>query len=72
VSTMLNNRQDYVIQTNDPKGDEGFGKGLGVVICLVFVFGVIQIAYETVVGWYQSIVQWGGETAAFIASFWPF
>lgn len=43
-----------------------------MVICLVFVFGVIQIAYETVVGWYQSIVQWGGETAAFIASFWPF
>ncbi|TIU20469.1 MAG: hypothetical protein E5W49_12410 [Mesorhizobium sp.] len=58
---MLNNRQDYVIQTNDPKGDEGFGKGLGVVICLVFVLGVIQIAYETVAGWYQSIAQWGGS-----------
>ncbi|WP_164829384.1 hypothetical protein [Sinorhizobium meliloti] len=28
---MLNdNRQQYVIQSNDPKGDEGFGKFLGV------------------------------------------
>lgn len=72
MSTMLNNRQDYVIQTNDPKGDEGFGKGLGVVICFVFALGVIQVTYETVAGWYQSIVQWGGGLAAFIASYWPF
>lgn len=48
---MLNNhRQDFVIQSNDPKGDEGFGKVLGFVICFVFFLGALQVAYETVMG----------------------
>lgn len=70
---MLNNhRQDYVIQSNDPKGDEGFGKVLGFVICFVFFLGALQVAYETVMGWYLSAVNWGSETVAYIASFLPF
>ncbi|EHK52643.1 hypothetical protein [Allomesorhizobium alhagi] len=70
---MLNNhRQDYAIQSNDPKGDEGFGKVLGFVICFVFFLGMLQVAYETALGWYHAAINWGGETIAHIASFLPF
>ncbi|TIT74569.1 MAG: hypothetical protein E5W57_25375 [Mesorhizobium sp.] len=66
------NRQDYVYQSSDPKGDEGFGKVFATVICFVFFLGALQVAYETVSGWYQSFVQWGSEMLAFLAGFWPF
>jgi hypothetical protein len=70
---MLNNhRQEYVIQSNDPKGDEGFGKVLGFVICFVFFLGALQVAYDAVVGWYDATVNWGSETAAYVSSLWPF
>jgi hypothetical protein len=67
-----NHRQDYVIQSNDPKGDEGFGKVLGFVICLVMFLGALQVAYGAVAGWYYAAMNWTSETAAYIASFWPF
>ncbi|RWI62653.1 hypothetical protein [Mesorhizobium sp.] len=67
-----NHRQDYVIQSNDPKGDEGFGKVLGFVICFVLFLGALQVAYDAVAGWYDAAVNWGSETAAYVASFWPF
>ena len=52
---MLNNHgQDFVIQCNDSKGDEGFGKVLGFVICFVFFLGVLQVAYETAQRWYHG------------------
>ena len=38
------NRQDYVYQSSDPKGDEGFGKVFAVVICFVFFLGALQVA----------------------------
>ncbi|RJT32642.1 hypothetical protein D3227_26895 [Mesorhizobium waimense] len=66
------NRQDYVYQSSDPKGDEGFGKVFAIVICFVFFLGALQVAYETVSGWYQNFVQWGSEMLAFLAGFWPF
>ncbi|TIL60586.1 MAG: hypothetical protein E5Y79_10010 [Mesorhizobium sp.] len=70
---MLNNhRQDFVIQSNDPKGDERFGKVLGFVICFVFFLGASQVAYETVMGGYHAAISWGGETIAHTASFLPF
>ncbi|MEI8703492.1 hypothetical protein [Mesorhizobium sp. ISC15] len=66
------NRQDYVYQSSDPKGDEGFGKVFAVVICFVFFLGALQVAYETVSGWYQYAERWGSEMLAFLAGFWPF
>ncbi|TIS64299.1 MAG: hypothetical protein E5W93_02770 [Mesorhizobium sp.] len=66
------NRQDYVCQSSDPKGDEGFGKLFGIVICFVFFLGALQVAYETVSAWYQSFMQWGSEILAFLTGFWPF
>ncbi|WP_353646105.1 hypothetical protein [Mesorhizobium sp. WSM2239] len=66
-----NHRQDCVIQSNDPKGDEGFGKVLGFVICFVLFLGALQVAYDAVAGWYDAAVNWGSETAAYVATFWP-
>ncbi|NRQ18896.1 hypothetical protein [Ensifer sesbaniae] len=70
---MLNdNRQQYVIQTNDPKGDEGFGKFFAVVILFVFFLGCVQMALETVTAWYRDTMVWVNETATYLGSFWPF
>jgi len=70
---MLNdNRQQYVIQSNDTKGDEGFGKFFGVVILFVFFLGCVQLALETVSSWYRDTMGWVNETAAYLGSFWPF
>lgn len=70
---MLNdNRQQYVIQSNDRKGDEGFGKFLGVVIVFVMLLGFVQVAYESVMAWYRDTMAWLNETAAYLAGFWPF
>ncbi len=48
------NRQDYVYQSSDPKGDEGFGKLFAIIICFVFFLGALQVAYETVSGWHKT------------------
>jgi hypothetical protein len=64
------NRQDYVYQHSDPKGDEGFGKLFSVIICFVFLLGALQVAYETVSGWYQNLMQWSSEMLAFLAGLW--
>ncbi|TIR49092.1 MAG: hypothetical protein E5X53_26015 [Mesorhizobium sp.] len=52
--------------------NEGFGKVLGFVICFVLFLGALQVAYDAVAGWYDAAVNWGSETAAYVASFWPF
>ncbi|RWJ21180.1 MAG: hypothetical protein EOR27_24320 [Mesorhizobium sp.] len=70
---MLNdNRQQYVIQSNDPKGDEGFGKFLGAIIVFVMFLGVVQVAYDSVMAWYYDTMVWLNDTAAYLAGFWPF
>ncbi|MDW9589693.1 hypothetical protein GOC31_27190 [Sinorhizobium meliloti] len=70
---MLNdNRQQYVIQSNDPKGDEGFGKFLGVIIVFVMFLGFVQVAYESVMAWYRDTMVWLNHTATYLAGFWPF
>lgn len=65
-------RQDYVYQSSDPKGDEGFGKAFAIAICFVFFLGALQVAYERVSGWYQNFMQWIIEMLAFLIGFWPF
>ncbi|MDE3795787.1 hypothetical protein CN155_10450 [Sinorhizobium meliloti] len=70
---MLNdNRQQYVIQSNGPKGDEGFGKFLGVVIVFVMFLGFVQYVYESAMAWYRDTMLWLNETATSLAGFWPF
>lgn len=70
---MLNdNRQDYVIQSNDPKGEEGVGKAMGVVIVFVMFLALVQIAYESAIAWYRDTVIWLNDTAAYLAGYWPF
>lgn len=66
------NHQDYVYQSNDPKGDEGFGEAFAIVICFVFFLGALQVAYQTVSSWYQNFMQWGSELLAFLVGIWPF
>jgi hypothetical protein len=50
----------------------GFGKVLGFVICFLLFLGALQVAYDAVAGWYDAVVNRGSETAAYVASFWPF
>lgn len=70
---MLNdNRQQYVIQSNDTKGDEGFGKFLGVVIVFVMFLGCIQVAYGWLLSWYRETMAWVNQTATYLGNFWPF
>jgi len=70
---MLNgNRQQYVIQSNDPKGDEGFGKFLGVVIVFVMFLGFVQYVYASVMAWYRDTMVWLNDTASYLAGLWPF
>lgn len=70
---MLNdNRQQDVIQSNDPKGDEGFGKFLGVIIVFVMFLGVVQVAYDAAMAWYRDTIIWLNDTATYLAGFWPF
>lgn len=70
---MLNdNRQQYVIQSNDPKGDEGFGKFLGVVIVFVMFLGFVQYVYDSVMAWYRDTMVWLNDTVSYLAGFWPF
>ncbi|WP_104668191.1 hypothetical protein [Ensifer adhaerens] len=70
---MLNdNRQQYVIQTNDTKGDEGFGKFFGAVIVLVMFLGLVQMAFDTITVWYRDTMAWVDDTATYLGSFWPF
>ncbi|MDX2387965.1 hypothetical protein GHK29_33985 [Sinorhizobium medicae] len=70
---MLNdNRQQYVIQSNDPKGDEGFGKFLGAIIVFVMFLGVVQVAYNSVMAWCRDTMAWLNDTATYLAGFWPF
>jgi hypothetical protein len=66
------NRQQYVIQSNDPKGDEGFGKFLGVVIVFVMFLGFVQYVYDSVMHWYRDAMVWLNDTASYLAGFWPF
>lgn len=70
---MLNdNRQQYVIQTNDPKGDEWFGKAFGGIAVVVLFLAIVQAVYETVVARYQDTIVWLNDTATYLAGFWPF
>jgi|GEM_PF-744135 len=70
---MLNdNRQQYVIQSNGPKGDEGFGKFLGVIIVFVMSLGVVQVAYDSAMAWYRDMIIWLNDTATYLGGFWPF
>lgn len=70
---MLNdNRQQYVIQSNDPKCDEGFGKFFGAVILFVMFLGFVQVVYESVMTWYHDTMVWLNDTATYLAGFWPF
>lgn len=70
---MLNdNRQQDVIQSNDPKGDEGFGKFLGVIIVFVMFLGVVQVAYDAAMVWYRDMIIWRNDIAIYLAGFWPF
>ncbi len=70
---MLNdNRQQYVIQSNDPKGDEGFVKFFGAVIVFVMLLGFVQIAYEAIMAWYHDTMVWLNDIATYLAGFWPF
>jgi hypothetical protein len=48
------------------------GKVLGFVICFVLFLGALQVAYDAVAGWYDVAVNWGSETVAYVAGFWPF
>jgi hypothetical protein len=64
--------EQYVIQSNDPKGDEGFGKFLGVIIVFVMFLGFVQVAYEAVMAWYRDTMVWLNDTATHLAGFWPF
>ncbi|MEY9534754.1 hypothetical protein [Sinorhizobium fredii] len=69
---MLNeNRQQYVIQTNDAKGEEGVGKAMGVIVLFVIILAAVQYAYEAVMSWYRETIAWVSETAAYVGSFWP-
>ncbi|MGN7882522.1 hypothetical protein [Ensifer sp. 22460] len=69
---MLNeNRQQYVIQTNDAKGEEGVGKAMGVIVLFVIFLAAVQYAYEAVMFWYRETIAWVSETAAYVGSFWP-
>ncbi|MBD9497897.1 hypothetical protein [Ensifer sp. ENS01] len=69
---MLNeNRQQYVIQTNDAKGEEGVGKAMGVIVLFVIFLAAVQYAYEAVMFWYRETIAWISETAAYVGSFWP-
>ncbi|UTV41835.1 hypothetical protein MYG64_35600 (plasmid) [Ensifer adhaerens] len=69
---MLNeNRQQYVIQTNDAKGEEGVGKAMGAIVLFVIFLAAIQYAYEAVLSWYRETIAWVSETAAYVGSFWP-
>ncbi len=69
---MLNeNRQQYVIQTNDAKGEEGVGKAMGVIVLFVIFLAAVQYGYEAVMFWYRETIAWVSETAAYVGSFWP-
>jgi hypothetical protein len=48
------------------------GKVLGFVICFVLFLGALQVAYDAGAGWYDGAVNWGSETVAYVAGFWPF
>ncbi|AGA08622.1 hypothetical protein CN151_28155 [Sinorhizobium meliloti] len=68
---LSDNRQQYVIQSNDPKGDEGFGKFFGVIIALVMFLGVVQVAYDSAAAWYRGMIIWLNDTATYLVGFWP-
>ncbi|MDE3775520.1 hypothetical protein CN210_34480 [Sinorhizobium meliloti] len=53
---LNDNRQQYVIQRNDPKGEEGFGKFLGVVMVFLMFLGVVQLAFDSAIAWYRDII----------------
>ncbi|WP_028055625.1 hypothetical protein [Sinorhizobium medicae] len=68
---MLNdNRQQYVIQSNDLKGDEGFGKFLGVIIVFVMFLGFVQQTYESAMACYRDMMIWLNDTN--LTGLWPF
>jgi hypothetical protein len=70
---MLNdNRQQYVVQNNDPKGDEGFGTFFGVIIVFVMFLGLVQLTLDTLMVWYRDAMAWVNEIATYLSSFWPF
>lgn len=69
---MKDNRHDYIYQTTDPKSDEAVGTMIFAVMVLIGVLYVLQLVFETVAGWYYAAMNWASETAAYIASFWPF
>lgn len=69
---MLNeNRRQYVIQTNDAKGEEGVGKAMGVIVLFVIFLAAVQYAYKAVMFCYRETIAWVSETAAYVGSFWP-
>ncbi|MEY9722147.1 hypothetical protein ABIA22_004701 [Sinorhizobium fredii] len=70
---MLNdNRQQYVIQSNDPKGDEWFGKFFGAVVLFVLFLAVVRYVHESVMAWYRDTMIWLNAAATYVADFWPF
>lgn len=69
---MRDNRNDYIYDSVDPKANAAVGKLGGVVILFVFFLGALQVAIDTVSGWYRETMQWFGETATYLAGFWPF
>jgi hypothetical protein len=66
------NRQQYVIQNNDPKSDEWFGKFFGAVVWFALFLAAVQFAYETVLAWYRDAMVWLNDTVTYLAGFWPF
>lgn len=68
---MRDNRHDYIYDSTDPKANESVGKLGGFVMTIVFFLGVLQVVSDTMIGWYRDAMQWGSETAAYLASFWP-
>lgn len=69
---LSDNRQDYVVQTNDRKGEEGVGKAMGVVVLFVLFLAFVQVAYESTMAWYRDTLTWLSDTATYLAGFWPF
>ena len=70
---MLNdNRQQYVIQSNDPKGDAWFGKFFGAVVLFVLFLAIVRYVHDSVMAWYRDTMVWLNDTATYVAGIWPF
>ncbi|NKL21105.1 hypothetical protein [Rhizobium leguminosarum] len=69
---MFDHNRQHVVQNNDPKGDEWFGKFFGACVLFVMFLAAVQFACETVLAWYRDTMVWLNDTATYLAGFWPF